>query len=74
MKVQAAELSEAERLEQAALARRQRAVAHGAHPDHKYLGSHNPGSGATNVNELGGGANAGVGGVGGAGSNARGGY
>ncbi|EJC99338.1 uncharacterized protein FOMMEDRAFT_170628 [Fomitiporia mediterranea MF3/22] len=74
LKVQASELSEAERLEQAALARRERAVAHGAHPDHKHLGSHNPGAGAGNVNELGGGANTGVGGVGGAGSGARGGY
>ncbi|KAL5522668.1 hypothetical protein ACEPAG_8686 [Sanghuangporus baumii] len=74
LKLQAAELSEAERLEQDALATRQRAVAHGAHPDHKYLGSHNPGAGAANMNELGGGANNGLGGMGGAGSNARGGY
>ncbi|KAL5499053.1 hypothetical protein ACEPAH_1571 [Sanghuangporus vaninii] len=74
LKLQAAELSEAERLEQEALATRQRAVAHGAHPDHKYLGSHHPGAGAANVNELGGGANTGIGGMGGAGSNARGGY
>ncbi|KAL5480988.1 hypothetical protein ACEPAI_9929 [Sanghuangporus weigelae] len=74
LKLQAAELSEAERLEQDALATRQRAVAHGAHPDHKFLGSHNPGAGAANVNELGGGANTGLGGMGGAGSNARGGY
>ncbi|OCB86301.1 hypothetical protein A7U60_g6613 [Sanghuangporus baumii] len=74
LKLQAAELSEAERLEQDALATRQRAVAHGAHPDHKYLGSHNPGAGAANMNELGDGANTGIGGMGGAGSNARGGY
>ena len=42
LKSQASELTEAERLEQAALARRERAVAHGAHPDHKFLGGHNP--------------------------------
>ena len=74
LKAQAAELTEAERLEQAALARRERAVAHGAHPDHRHLGGHNPGAGAPNVNELGGGANYGVSGAGGAGSAARGGY
>ncbi|CAK5262080.1 unnamed protein product [Mycena citricolor] len=37
-KVQSAELSEAERLEAEALARRDRAVALGAHPDHRHLG------------------------------------
>lgn len=73
LKVQSAEISEAERLEQTALARRERAVAHGAHPDHKHLGGHNPGAGAQNVNELGGGIGSGVG-VGGAGGGARGGY
>ena len=51
LKAQAAELTEAERLEQAALARRERAVAHGAHPDHRHLGGHNPGAGAPNVNK-----------------------
>jgi len=35
---QSAEIAEAERLEQEALTRRERAVAHGAHPDNKYLG------------------------------------
>lgn len=76
LKAQAAELSEAERHEQAALARRERAVAHGAHPDHRHLGSHDPnhGAGAANVNELGGGNGTGVIGAGGAGSAARGGY
>jgi len=74
LKAQAAELSEAERLEKDALARRERAVAHGAHPDHRHLGGHDPGAGATNVNELGGGANYGINGAGGASSAARGGY
>ena len=49
-------------------------MAHGAHPAHRHLGGHNPGAGAPNVNELGGGANYGVSGAGGAGSAARGGY
>jgi len=56
LKAQAAELNEAEHYEQAALARRERAVAHGAHPDFGHLGGPNPGAGASNVNELGGGA------------------
>jgi len=68
---QASHLTEAEKLEQAAVASRQRAVAAGAHPDHGHLGGHNPGAGAPNVNELGGGANIGVGGVGGASSTSR---
>ncbi|GLB42252.1 hypothetical protein LshimejAT787_1102670 [Lyophyllum shimeji] len=38
-KVQGAELSVAERLEREALMRRERAVAHGAHPDNKHLGA-----------------------------------
>lgn len=37
-KVQGAELAEAERHEREALMRRERAVAHGAHPDHRHLG------------------------------------
>ncbi|KZP06904.1 hypothetical protein FIBSPDRAFT_876057 [Athelia psychrophila] len=43
-KVQGAELGEAERLEKEALMRRERAVAHGAHPDHRHLGGVAPGS------------------------------
>ncbi|KLO14385.1 hypothetical protein SCHPADRAFT_903328 [Schizopora paradoxa] len=76
LKAQSAELAEAERYEQAAMARRERAVAHGAHPDHRHLGGHDPnhGAGAANVNELGGGTGAGITGAGGAGSAARGGY
>jgi len=42
-KVQSQELGEAERLEREALMRRQRAVAHGAHPDHRHLGGNAPG-------------------------------
>ena len=42
LRAQAAELNVAEQHEQEALRRRERAVAHGAHPDHGYLGSHNP--------------------------------
>jgi len=38
LKSQSNELAEAERLEQEALARRERAVAHGAHPDNRHLG------------------------------------
>ncbi|KAF8162473.1 hypothetical protein K438DRAFT_1470103, partial [Mycena galopus ATCC 62051] len=38
MKIQSQELAEAERLEQAAGARRERAVAHGAHPDNRHVG------------------------------------
>ncbi|KAI5117166.1 hypothetical protein M0805_001024 [Coniferiporia weirii] len=63
LKVQAAEIGEAERLESAALARRERAVAHGAHPQHKHLGGQNP---AANQNDIGGGANYGAAGAGGA--------
>jgi hypothetical protein len=46
-KVQGSELAEAERLEREALMRRERAVAHGAHPDHKHLGGNPPGSNQT---------------------------
>jgi len=74
LKFQASELSEAERLEQGAHARRERAVAHGAHPDHLHLGDHNPGAGASSVNDMGNGAGYGVTGAGGASSAARGGY
>ncbi|KAI0918673.1 hypothetical protein AcV5_002599 [Taiwanofungus camphoratus] len=38
MKAQSAEIAEAERLEREAVLRRERAVAHGAHPDNKHLG------------------------------------
>ncbi|KAJ7149615.1 hypothetical protein C8R46DRAFT_1309493 [Mycena filopes] len=38
MKVQSGELAEAERLEQEAGQRRERAVAHGAHPDNRHVG------------------------------------
>jgi len=48
-KVQGAELGEAERLEKEALMRRERAVAHGAHPDHRHLGGHNPMAGGANM-------------------------
>ncbi|KAJ7443850.1 hypothetical protein FB451DRAFT_1413473 [Mycena latifolia] len=47
MKIQSQELAEAERLERDAGARRERAVAHGAHPDHRHvggLGSREPGT------------------------------
>ncbi|OSC97789.1 hypothetical protein PYCCODRAFT_1376436 [Trametes coccinea BRFM310] len=37
-KTQSAEIAEAERLEKEALMRRERAVAHGAHPDNRHLG------------------------------------
>ena len=37
LKAQAAELSEAERLEREAISRRERAVAHGAHPELRHL-------------------------------------
>ena len=57
LRAQAAELDIAEQHEQEALRRRERAVAHGAHPDHGYLGSHNP-------NHAGGGLNDGQGGLG----------
>ncbi|EGO03723.1 hypothetical protein SERLA73DRAFT_175325 [Serpula lacrymans var. lacrymans S7.3] len=43
--LQGQELAEAERLEREALMRRERAVAHGAHPDNKHLGS-NPNASA----------------------------
>ncbi|KAL0579005.1 hypothetical protein V5O48_003000 [Marasmius crinis-equi] len=39
LKVQSSELAEAERLEREAAMRRERAVAHGAHPDNKHLGA-----------------------------------
>ena len=42
-----AELAEAERLEREAMLRRERAVAHGAHPDNRHLGGQ-PGAGALN--------------------------
>jgi len=45
-KVQGSELQEAERLEREAKMRRERAVAHGAHPDNKHLGGINPNSGS----------------------------
>ncbi|KAF8162471.1 hypothetical protein K438DRAFT_1775904 [Mycena galopus ATCC 62051] len=38
MKIQSQELAEAERLEQEAARRRERAVAHGAHPDNRHVG------------------------------------
>ncbi|KAJ7196515.1 hypothetical protein GGX14DRAFT_672774 [Mycena pura] len=38
LKVQSSELAEAERLEQIAATRRERAVAHGAHPDNRHVG------------------------------------
>ncbi|KAJ4000662.1 hypothetical protein F5050DRAFT_363494 [Lentinula boryana] len=38
LKTQSSELAEAERLEKEALLRRERAVAHGAHPDNRHLG------------------------------------
>ncbi|ETW77835.1 hypothetical protein HETIRDRAFT_107484 [Heterobasidion irregulare TC 32-1] len=41
-KAQSSELAEAERLEREAMLRRERAVAHGAHPDNRHLGG--PGS------------------------------
>ncbi|VDB88800.1 unnamed protein product [Peniophora sp. CBMAI 1063] len=43
-KAQSAELAEAERLEREAMLRRERAVAHGAHPENRHLGGH-PGAG-----------------------------
>ncbi|KIK68728.1 hypothetical protein GYMLUDRAFT_36219 [Collybiopsis luxurians FD-317 M1] len=43
LKTQSAELAEAERLEREALLRRERAIAHGAHPENRHLGG--PGSG-----------------------------
>ncbi|KAK1234202.1 hypothetical protein PQX77_002628 [Marasmius sp. AFHP31] len=39
LKVQSSELAEAERLEREAVMRRERAVAHGAHPENKHLGA-----------------------------------
>ena len=42
LRAQAAELDVAEKHEQEALRRRERAVGHGAHPDHGFLGSQNP--------------------------------
>ncbi|KAJ7761207.1 hypothetical protein DFH07DRAFT_815740 [Mycena maculata] len=39
LKVQSTELSEAERLEREAGLRRERAVAHGAHPDNRHVGA-----------------------------------
>lgn len=76
LKAQSAELAEAERLEHDAMARRERAVAHGAHPDFGHLGGagRDAQGGAPNANELGGGAGYGLTGAGGAGSAARGGY
>ncbi|KAJ7589358.1 hypothetical protein C8J56DRAFT_1049005 [Mycena floridula] len=41
VKVQSSKLVEAERLEAEALMRRERAVAHGAHPDNRHFGSSN---------------------------------
>ncbi len=59
-KQQSAEIAEAEKLEKEALMRRERAVAHGAHPDNRHLG------GLQNANTLsdvsGGGGHAGGGG------------
>lgn len=43
LKVQSQELAEAERLEQEAGMRRERAVAHGAHPDNRHVGGIPPG-------------------------------
>ncbi|KAJ7099969.1 hypothetical protein B0H15DRAFT_818199 [Mycena belliarum] len=45
LKVQSQELAEAERLEQEAGMRRERAVAHGAHPDNRHVGGNVPGAG-----------------------------
>ncbi|KAJ6582969.1 hypothetical protein DFH09DRAFT_1360264 [Mycena vulgaris] len=45
LKVQSQELAEAERLEQEAGMRRERAVAHGAHPDNRHVGGVVPGQG-----------------------------
>ncbi|KAJ7449126.1 hypothetical protein B0H11DRAFT_2055512 [Mycena galericulata] len=42
LKVQSTELAEAERLEREAGLRRERAVAHGAHPDNRHIGGTNP--------------------------------
>ncbi|KAF8162475.1 hypothetical protein K438DRAFT_1775908 [Mycena galopus ATCC 62051] len=42
LKIQSQELAEAERLEQEAGMRRERAVAHGAHPDNRHVGGHGP--------------------------------
>jgi len=46
LKVQSQELAEAERLEREAGMRRERAVAHGAHPDNRHVGGNVPGAGA----------------------------
>ncbi|KAF7360167.1 hypothetical protein MVEN_00745200 [Mycena venus] len=43
MKVQSQELAEAEKLEHEAGLRRERAVAHGAHPDNRHVGGMGPG-------------------------------
>ncbi|KAJ7665958.1 hypothetical protein DFH06DRAFT_1295167 [Mycena polygramma] len=43
LKIQSQELAEAERLEQEAGMRRERAVAHGAHPDNRHVGGMGPG-------------------------------
>jgi hypothetical protein len=51
LNMQSAELAEAERLEEEARTRRERAVQHGAHPNHGHLGGIVPGS---NNNDIGG--------------------
>ncbi|KAJ7108737.1 hypothetical protein C8R44DRAFT_986674 [Mycena epipterygia] len=58
LKVQSQELAEAERLEQEAGMRRERAVAHGAHPDNRHVGGIPPAGGPGGV------AGAGTGGPG----------
>ena len=64
LKAQAGELKEADRLQHEADARRERAVAHGAHPDFGQSGG-NRGAGAPNTNQTGGGAGYGQTGTGG---------
>ncbi|OBZ67396.1 hypothetical protein A0H81_12684 [Grifola frondosa] len=49
-KAQSAEIAEAERLEKEAMLRRERAVAHGAHPDNRHLGGSAALAGANNMN------------------------
>nr|GAT48164.1 predicted protein [Mycena chlorophos] len=51
LKVQSGELAEAERLENEARMRRERAVAHGAHPDHGQLGGGAPGGTTTGTGQ-----------------------
>jgi len=75
LKLQSRELNEAERLEHEAQLRRDRATAHGANPSHGANPAHTNaglGAGSVSANEFG--AGVGIGGAGGAGSMARGGY